>query len=69
MTRLGRVEGIEGRVSVVSALSIPPGDLGVTGPRELGRKLNVRYVVEGDALHGGEGNTVNLRLVDTATGA
>ena len=69
VTRLGRVEGVEGRVSVVSALSVPLGDLGAIGPRELGRRLNVRYVVEGDVLHGGESNTVNLRLVDTATGA
>ena len=35
----------------------------------MGRGLNVRYVLEGDVLHGGDGNTVNLRLVDTATGA
>src|SRR5207249_5164974 len=31
--------------------------------------LNVRFVLEGDVLRGGDGNTVNLRLVDATTGA
>jgi adenylate cyclase len=69
VTRLGRVEGIEGRVSVISGLSIPAGEMGAIGPRELGRKLDARYLVEGDVLHGSDGNTVNLRLVNTTTGA
>ena len=69
VTRLGRVEGVEGQVSVVSGLSVLTGGNGVTGPRELGRSLNVRYLVEGDVLHGSDGNTVNLRLVNTTTGA
>ena len=42
-------------------------DLGANS-REAGRRLNVRYVVEGDVRHEGSGNTVNLRLVDVATG-
>jgi TolB-like protein len=69
VTRLGRVEGIEGRVSVISGLSFPAGEMGTIGPRELGRKLEARYLVEGDVLHGSDGNTVNLRLVNTTTGA
>ena len=69
VTRLGRVEGIEGRVSVISGLSLPAGEIGAIGPRELGRKLDARYLVEGDVLHGSDGNTVNLRLVSTTTGA
>jgi TolB-like protein len=37
-------------------------------PREVGRKLNVRYILEGDVSRGGAGNTANLRLVDATTG-
>ncbi len=69
VTRLGRVEGVEGRVSVISGLSFPAGEMGGVGPRELGRKLDARYLVEGDVLRGSDGNTVNLRLINTATGA
>ena len=69
VTRLGRMSGVRGgRVHVVSGLSVTTGGNGATGAREVGRSLNVRYVVEGDVLHGSDGNTVNLRLVDTATG-
>jgi class 3 adenylate cyclase len=57
-----------GRVLVVSASSAASAGDGATDARELGRRLNVRYVLEGDVLRGGEGNTVNLRLVDAATG-
>jgi adenylate cyclase len=42
---------------------------GVANSRELGRRLNVRYVVEGDVRRNGGGNTVNLRLVNVGTGA
>ena len=52
-----------------SGLSATTRGNGATGAREMGRGLNVRYALEGDVLHGGDGNTVNLRLVDTATGA
>jgi len=68
VTRLGRISGVRGRVRVVSGLSATIGGKGATGARETGRSLNVRYVLEGDVLHAGNGNTVNLRLVDTATG-
>jgi class 3 adenylate cyclase/TolB-like protein/tetratricopeptide (TPR) repeat protein len=68
VTRLGHMSGFRGRVRVISGLSATTGANGATGPREAGRSLNVRYVLEGDVLHGGEGNTVNLRLVDTAGG-
>ena len=69
VTRLGRMNGVRGgRVRVVSGISVTTGGNGATGPREIGRSLNVRYVVEGDVLHGSDGNTANLRLVDTATG-
>ena len=58
-----------GRVLVVSAGSA--ASVGAVAPdsRELGRKLNVRYVIEGDVLRGGDANAVNLRLVDAATRA
>ena len=69
VTRLGRVSGVRGgRVRVVSGLSVTTGGNGATSAREMGRSVNVRYMLEGDVLHGGDGNTVNLRLVDTATG-
>jgi TolB-like protein len=68
VTCLGRVEGRAGRVRVVSGLSATTGGNDATSARELGRRLNVRYVVEGDVLRGGDSNIVNLRLVDTATG-
>jgi adenylate cyclase len=58
-----------GRVQVVSG---SPGANGVGGAidaHELGRRLNVRYVLQGDVLRSGEGNTVNVRLVDVAEGA
>ena len=70
VTRLGRMSGVRGgRLRVVSGLSGTTGGNGGTGAREMGRSLNVRYTLEGDVLRGGGGNTVNLRLVDTATGA
>jgi TolB-like protein len=37
-------------------------------PREVGRDLNVRYVVAGTVRRGSTGNLVNVELVDTATG-
>ena len=43
------------------------GDTRASDPRELGRQFNVRYVLEGDVLRDGKSNTVNFRLVDTAT--
>jgi TolB-like protein len=67
VARLGRVSGRWGRLPVVSGLSAATGS--ATDAREMGRSLNVRYLLEGDVLHGGEGHTVSLRLVDTATGA
>jgi TolB-like protein/Flp pilus assembly protein TadD len=68
VTRIGRVEGRLGRVRVVSGPSVTTSGNGATGAREMGRSLNVRYVVEGDVLRGSDGYTANLRLVDTATG-
>ncbi len=68
VTRLGRAEGRAGRVRVVSGLSVTTSGNGAAGAREMGRMLNVRYVVEGDVLRGGDSNIVNLRLVDTTTG-
>jgi adenylate cyclase len=56
-----------GRVLVVSASSAANAGNGAIDARELGRRLNVRYVLEGDVLRSGEGNMVNLRLVDAAT--
>jgi len=62
VTRLGSFLGRYGRMRVVSAT--PAG----TPAREVGRGLNVGYVLEGDVLRGGDGYTVNLRLIETATG-
>jgi adenylate cyclase len=42
---------------------------GVANSRELGRRLNVRYLVEGDVRRAGTSNIVNLRMVDVRTGA
>ena len=58
-----------GRVLVVAAGSAVSAGTDALDPRELGRKLNVRYVLEGDVLRGGDANAVNLRLVDAATRA
>jgi adenylate cyclase len=55
-----------GRVQVVSASSANSAGA-ASDVRDLGRRLNVRYVLEGDALRSGDANTVNLRLVDAAT--
>ena len=66
VTRLGRVGRLHARV--VSGNSAVSGSTGVIDPRELGRRLNVRYVLEGDVLRGADGDTVNLRLVDATTG-
>src|SRR5205085_2813073 len=66
VTRLGRVGRLHARV--VSGNSPVSGSTGIIDPRELGRRLNVRYVLEGDVLRGADGDTVNLRLVDATTG-
>src|SRR5206468_6546105 len=55
-----------GRVLVVSGR---PGEAEATatvGVRDLGRRLNVRYLLEGDVLRSAGGNSVNLRLVNAA---
>ena len=66
LTRLPR-KAEYGRVLVVSAGSASNASAGAIDPRDLGHKLNVRYVLEGDVLHTGDANAVNLRLVDAAT--
>jgi adenylate cyclase len=38
-------------------------------PRQIGRKLNVRYLLEGSVRQTGEQMRINVQLVDTATGA
>jgi hypothetical protein len=45
-----------GRVLVVAAGSAASAGTGALDSRELGRKLNVRYVLEGDVLRGGDAN-------------
>ena len=42
---------------------------GAPNSRELGQRLNVRYVVEGDVRRGATSNTVNLRLISVESGA
>ncbi|MEO8346743.1 MAG: adenylate/guanylate cyclase domain-containing protein [Betaproteobacteria bacterium] len=56
-----------GSVYVVSDSSLSTGAIGTVDTREVGRRLNVRYVLEGDVVRGSAGITVNLRLVDTST--
>jgi adenylate cyclase len=70
ITGLGRAEHYRAdpRAQVVSGNSAAAGSSGQIDARELGRRLNARYVLEGDVHRGGDGDTVNLRLVDTATG-
>ena len=58
-----------GRVLVVSAVSVANGGTRAIDPRDVGRKLNARYVLEGDVLRSGDANAVNLRLVDATTRA
>jgi adenylate cyclase len=55
-----------GSVYVVSGSSLAaPASL---EPREVGRRLNVRYILEGHVSRLGAGNAANLRLVDAMTG-
>ena len=63
---LGRAGGGAGRLRVVAFQGDPAG--GVMDRGELGRRLNARYVLEGNVLRGADGNAVNLQLVDAATG-
>ena len=42
---------------------------GGENPREFDRRINVRYVVEGEVRRGAAGNVVNFRMVDVHTGA
>ena len=57
-----------GSVYVVSGNSLVARASGPLEPREVGRRLNVRYILEGHVSRGGSGNTANLRLVDATTG-
>jgi len=57
-----------GNVYVVSGNSLAARASGSLEPREVGRRLNVRYILEGDVSRGSSGNTANLRLVDATTG-
>jgi TolB-like protein len=69
MTRLGQIAGTAGRVRVVAAIAAATTrGSSATDIRDMGRSLDVRYVLDGDLLGGGDGYTVNLRLIDTATG-
>lgn len=64
-TSLARVP----RLDVTSPGAVRAAQRGVTGdPRALGRRLNVRYVVEGDYQRGGERIRVSVRLVTVASG-
>ena len=57
-----------GQVRVVSSGPVAALANGAVDARQLGHRLNVRYVLEGDVRGGGEVHSVNLRLVDVATG-
>jgi len=58
-----------GRLIVVSASPAADGPGRAIAVRDLGRSLGVRYVLEGDVLRSGDGNSVNLRLANATTGA
>ena len=66
VSRLGGVNGGAGPLRVIAFQGARAGE--VTDSPELGRRLNARYVLEGNVLRTGEGNAVNLQLLDTATG-
>jgi adenylate cyclase len=70
VTRLSREGGWASRprARVVSASSDATRGPGAIDARELARNVNVRYVLEGDVIRSGDRYTVNLRLVDAATG-
>jgi class 3 adenylate cyclase/TolB-like protein len=57
-----------GSVYVVSGNSLAARATGSLEPREVGRRLNVRYTLEGDVSRRGSGNTADLRLFDAMTG-
>ena len=57
-----------GSVYVVSGYSLAARASGPYEPREVGRSLNVRYILEGNVSRAGAGYTANLRLVDAMTG-
>jgi adenylate cyclase len=68
VSRLGRLGGVGGRLDVVAA-----GGAVTAGSnadvRDAARRLNVRYLLEGNAQHTGGANAVNLRILDTSSGA
>jgi class 3 adenylate cyclase/TolB-like protein/tetratricopeptide (TPR) repeat protein len=68
VTRLGQIGGTSGRLRVVPAIAAATRGDSATDIREMGRSLDVRYVLHGDVLHGGDGYTVNLGLIESATG-
>ena len=57
-----------GSVYVVSGISLVARASDPIEPREVGRRLNVRYILEGQVSRSRSGNTVNVRLVDATTG-
>jgi len=67
VSRLGRIRGNAGQMRVVASNIDPAGD--VTDLSELGRRLRVRYVVDGTVVRSGQGYTVSLQLLDAASRA
>ena len=57
-----------GSVYVVSGNPLAARARSSLEPLEVGRRLNVRYMLEGHVSRSGSGNTANLRLVDAMTG-
>ncbi len=53
---------------VFGSSALTAGGSSAAEPRDAGRRLNVRYVLEGDVLRAAAEYVVNLRLVDAATG-
>ena len=53
----------------ITTVQVDAASDGPTISRESGRRLNARYVAEGDVRRGSAGNIANLRVVDVGTGA
>ncbi|HTR35635.1 MAG TPA: adenylate/guanylate cyclase domain-containing protein [Bryobacteraceae bacterium] len=66
VSTLSRLEGTVGRLHVVAVQGDSTSE--VIDPSALGRRFNARYVLAGNVNRNGEGNSVNLQLVNAATG-
>src|SRR6202007_2826031 len=66
VSTLSRLESTVGRLHVVAVQGDSTSE--VIDPSSLGRRFNARYVLAGNVDRDGESNSVNLQLVNAATG-